>query len=295
MMLPLQFIGCVLIWGSTWLAITTQLDAVPPAWSITYRFAIAALLMHFICLVARQRIKVDARAHFWLALLGTLQFGLNYLMVYEAERHVASGLVAAVFALMVITNPLMAQLLLRQRQSRLVWVGGIVAAAGIALLYLEDIASLSMTQAAQMGLLLSLGGLLAASLGNLFPAMAQLRAVPVLALTCWGMTYGALVTAIYAGFTTGAPVWTGEPLYWAGLLFLAVLGSVVAFTFYFNVIRGWGVTAAGYASVLIPIVALALSSVYESYRWSADAILGALLVAGGTALALRARARRRAK
>jgi drug/metabolite transporter (DMT)-like permease len=291
MSLLLQFCLCVLIWGSTWLVITTQLEAVPPAWSIAYRFALAALLMHMMTFVTPQKSRIQPGQHLFLAGFGLCQFCINFLFVYEAERHVPSGLVAAAFALMVVANPILAGLILGQRQVRLVWVGGLVATLGVFLLFLDDFTRLEGTSASLLGLALAITGTVFASLGNVFPASRRAKHLSVFAMNSWGMTYGALGAACYAALTVGSPVFTHDLVFWGGLAYLAVFGSIIAFTCYLNVIKGWGMTRAGYSSVLIPIVALGLSSLFEGYRWTADAFVGAGLVVAGTIIALRGRAR----
>lgn len=292
MSLPLQFILCVLIWGGTWIAITTQLDGVASAWSIAYRFAIAALILHALALTQpRSRRALTWGDHGFMLGFGLCQFSFNMLLIYEAERHVASGLVAVVFALMVVTNPAMAQLALGERHSRLVWAGGLVAVAGVGLLYLEDLSSVSMSTAAITGLSLAAGGTLIASMGNLFPASSRGRRLTSMQMNSWGMSYGMLASAAVALSTSGAPKLPTDPLYWLGLLYLALFGSVIAFTFYLNVIRGWGITRASYSSVLIPVVALGLSWLFEDYQWTMDALAGAVLVSAGTMMALRGRRR----
>lgn len=291
MSLLLQFCVCVLIWGSTWLVITSQLEAVPSAWAIVYRFALAALLMHMMTFVTSQKYRMQPKQHLFVAGFGLCQFCINFLFIYEAERLVPSGLVAATFALTVVANPIFGGLILGQRQSRLIWVGGLVASGGVFLLFLDDLSQLTGTRASLLGLALALAGMVSASLGNVFPASRRAKHLPVFAMNSWGMTYGALGAFCFAGLTAGPPVFTRDPLFWSGVAYLAVFGSIVAFTCYLNVIKGWGMNRAGYSSVLIPMVALGLSSQFEGYRWSTDAFVGAGLVVAGIVIALRGRTR----
>src|SRR5471030_1705074 len=87
----------VLIWGSTWLVIKFQLGVVPPMVSVSWRFALAALMLLAYCAIRRRPLRFSMRDHLWMALQGILLFGVNYAGVYLAEQYLTSGLVAVVF------------------------------------------------------------------------------------------------------------------------------------------------------------------------------------------------------
>ncbi|MCH8684489.1 DMT family transporter [Pedomonas mirosovicensis] len=282
----LAFSTIVLIWGSTWLAITTQLGEVPAAWSVTYRYIIAALVIWCICVAKREPLKVSPRQHLMLVTMGLLQFCINYIFVYEAERHIASGLVAVAFAMLVIFNPILARIVFKQRFTPTLLVGAVLGVAGIALLFSSQISDFQWQDQGVKGLALCLAGVLSASAGNLFPASRGLRGLSIYTMNAWAMAYGAAATAMCAVFLAGPPVIKHDPLYFGGLLYLAVPGSVIAFHLYYQTIRAWGVARAAYSSVLIPVVALGLSTVFEGYRWGALEVLGAALAIAGTLVAV---------
>src|SRR2546428_5143215 len=98
------YMTSVLIWGSTWLAITFQFGTVPPAVSVVYRFALAGLILLAWASVKGLRLRFSPNDHLWMALQGFLLFGINYLCVYLAEAEITSGLVAVAFSLLVILN-----------------------------------------------------------------------------------------------------------------------------------------------------------------------------------------------
>src|SRR3546814_2167118 len=95
-----------MIWGSTGIGITGQLGTVPPSWSVTYRFTVAAAAMFAFAALRRERLLPDARALGFAVLLGIAQFTFNFNFVYRAEQHIASGLVAVLFALLIVPNTL---------------------------------------------------------------------------------------------------------------------------------------------------------------------------------------------
>jgi drug/metabolite transporter (DMT)-like permease len=89
----------------------------------------------------------------------------------------------------------------------------------------------------------------------------------------------------------GPPVIETRIGYWAGVFYLALFGSVLCFALYFPVVRKIGPGKAAYSSVLVPIIAMSLSTLFEGYRWSPLAIAGAVLSIGGMLLALAGRRR----
>src|SRR3546814_6702957 len=92
----IPFIVITLIWGSTWIVIKDQLGAVPPTWSVTYRFIIAGAPLFAYARATRQSLIIGREGHALAALLGLLQFFLNYNFVYASEQHLTSGLVAVI-------------------------------------------------------------------------------------------------------------------------------------------------------------------------------------------------------
>ena len=221
-----------LIWSSTWIVIKDQLGsdpetAVPPAWSVTYRFVLASVTMFALALVRRSPIALDRRTHLYAALLGLLQFFINYNSVYAAELYVTSGLVAVVFALLPAPNAILAFLVFGRRTSRAFVLGSILALAGVALLFLQEIRmSEAPAAAVALGLIFSLIAVLAASAANVMQLSGSLRARPI-ALARLGDAFGALLTRLCAG-VRGPPVVESARLLGRPRLF-GIVASAVAF------------------------------------------------------------------
>jgi drug/metabolite transporter (DMT)-like permease len=103
------------------------------------------------------------------------------------------------------------------------------------------------------------------------------------------MLFGTLFNAGWSFIMHGSPVIDPRPAYLGGVLYLAIVGSVITFPLYFGLIRDIGPGKAAYTSVLIPIVAMLLSTIFEGYQWTALALGGALLVTIGMVIAMRPR------
>src|SRR5688572_23967061 len=100
------YLSCVVIWGSTWIAVKMQLGVVEPLVSISYRFAIAALIMLAYC-AATNRLKTlrFTRKQFaFLGAQGFLLFFFNYWLFYAMTEYVISALVAVCFSTISIMN-----------------------------------------------------------------------------------------------------------------------------------------------------------------------------------------------
>ena len=286
----LPFILITLIWSSTWIVIKGQLGTVPPIWSVSYRFLISAAAMFAIARMAGVRPNLDRRGHGLALLLGTLQFVLNYNLVYAAELYVTSGLVAVVFALLIVPNALLARLLFGVPVGARFALGSAVALAGVALLFVQEVrAAGAAPRAVLTGLGFTLCGVAAASGGNIMQLREDVQARSIATMLGWAMLYGSLIDAVLAWALYGAPVFERRPAYWLELVYLSVIASALAFWLYYRIIRAVGPARAAYSSVLIPIVAMAISTVAEGYAWSPVAIAGGLLVLAGLVIALGSR------
>ena len=272
----IPFVIFTLIWGSTWLVIRGQIDTVPAQWSVTYRFAMAALAMAAVARWKGQSLRPTRSLLGVAAVVGVSQFCFNFNGVYVAERFITSGIVATVFALLLIPNSLLAWVLLGQRPSARFAVGGGIAAAGICLLFVNELQSSKASESEVLiGLGLTLFGMLSASWANVFQALEGSRRQPLLAMLAWAMGIGAAADGLVAVVVGGAPDDRhGASVTGSACTYLALAATVLAFSLYLPVVRKIGPGRAAYSSVLVPVIAMGLSTVFEDYRWSLLAALG---------------------
>ena len=270
------------IWGTTWIVIRDQLSSVPAQWSITYRFLIAATAMAAMTVWKGESLRLGRDGLVAAALLGFLQFVINFNAVYMAEHHITSGLVATVFALLLIPNSLLAWGFLGQRPSARFAGGSLFAVAGIALLFIHELNDHPARSGATiLGIGLTLTGMLGASAANVYQAQDKVRRFPLFALLAWAMLLGAAMDGTIALAVAGPPVIELRLGYWLGLAYLGIFASALAFSLYLPVVRKIGPGKAAYSSVLVPIIAMAFSTALEGYRWTPLAVAGALLALGG--------------
>jgi len=230
------YLTSVLIWGSTWIAITCQYGVVAPEVSVAYRFSLAALLLMGWCLVRRLKMRFTLREHAWLVLQGGLMFGLNYVCVYLAEQRIPSGLMATLFSLMVFLNLLGARIAFGTPLAPKALAGAALGVSGVACICLPGAGALGAVPGMAGGLGLAVVGTLAASLSNLVSQRNQRNGLPVLQGNAFGMLYGAVLVTLYCLASGRAFAFDPSPRYLGSLAFLAVFGSVLAFGAYLTLV-----------------------------------------------------------
>ncbi|MEH3035899.1 MAG: EamA family transporter [Sphingomonas adhaesiva] len=286
----IPFFTVVMIWGSTWIVIRHQLGVVPPSWSVCYRFVVAGVVLQAVTWTRREVVTRDAAFWRFAALLGLFQFVLNFNFVYRAEQYITSGLVAVVFALLLIPNALMARIFLGQRLGRQLAIGSAIAMAGAGLLFVQEArADPTAADRTLIGIALTLCAIVSASSANIMQATKTATRYPMVPTLATAMLIGAALDGAWAWITTGPPVFDPRPSYIAGVLYLGIVASSLAFTLYFRVIRAIGPAKAAYNGVIVPVIAMLLSTLLEGYRWSPLAIGGAALAGVGLVVALSAR------
>jgi len=282
----LLYITTVLIWGSTWLAITFQLGKVPAELSVAYRFALASFILFIYSLIRRLPLRFSWRDHRFFALQGLLLFSLNYILIYVAEIYLASGLVAIIFSIIVIFNVIFGTIFLRNPIRIRVVVGGIIGLIGLTLMFWPELSTLNLSNQRATGLILAICGTLSASLGNIVSARNQRHDLPVVQTNAFGMAYGAFVMLLLAILKGSSLTFDFSAEYVLSLLYLSLFGSVIAFGTYLTLLGKIGPDRAAYVTVTFPIIALLLSTLFEDLVWTLPQICGVLVVIIGNVIVL---------
>jgi drug/metabolite transporter (DMT)-like permease len=278
---------CTFAWGTTWYAVTLQLGVVDPMVSVVYRFGLASVVLFVWCLLRKEPIGMTAAQHLWTAGLGLTGFTLSYAMTYEAETRVVSAVVAVLFASLAFTNLIVFRVVFGQRARASAWLAALLGACGVALLSWGEIAHARESGRALVGVVLTLLSVLASAAGNVFARNGEHAGAPLAASTLWAQIYGTLFLAVYV-LAAGRPFgFEATPRYAFSLLYLAIVGSVVAFLCFFHVARARGYTTASYILALTPLLAMTMSALFEGKTWSPMGIAGVALVLLGQWMLLR--------
>ena len=268
----------VVVWGLTWFAIRLQLGATPAETSIFWRFLISAAAMWVGLAVTGRLRRVPLRGHLWFAPLGLALFSANFLFFYNSEKFVASGVVSVVFALAAAFNVFNQWLFRGKAPAARTVVGALIGAAGVAFLFADQLTPTGAGAGSALGLALALGGTYCFSLGNLASRPAADAAGDLPNAIARAMTWGTafLGVVVFARGLSFKP--STDPVYVGALLYLAAIGSAAGFTAYLALVARVGPERAAYTTVLSPVIALAVSSLFEGYRWSPWALVGAPLI-----------------
>ena len=281
------FAICVLIWGTTWHAITYQLADVAPEYGVAIRFAIAGAAVLAFALWRGERIRFPARGHAALALQGSFLYGVSYVCVYHAERFVASGLVAVGYSASPLLTGLGAAALFGAAIGGRFITGGLLGLAGVALIFWPEIVGPTDGERGALGTMFTIVSVMLSAVGSLAASRNRSIGIPLLPAMGFGMLYGAAAAAVVALLFGRSFVLPSAPSWWLSLLWLTLAGSVLAFACFLTLQDRLGPGPAATVGVMTPLLALLVSLAFEGYRPDLLTAVGAALAVAGNALMLR--------
>jgi drug/metabolite transporter (DMT)-like permease len=276
----------VLIWGSTWIAITYQFGPVAEEVSVAYRFGMASIGLFIYAGLSGRRIRIPLKLYGHVVLMGLLMYSSSYVLVYHGATYVTSGLVAVVFSLIVVCNAFFERLFFRRPFEGRMMLASVLGIGGIVFLFWPEVSAFDLEDRTFYGVVLVSIGVVIASLGNMAAIVNTSRQLPVTAVNAHAMAWGCANSLVISLLMGQSVNFSFEPAYVVSLLYLAFFGSAIAFGAYLALLGLIGSARAAYTSVLFPIVALIISTIFEDYRWSALAVVGVALIAAGNWLAL---------
>ncbi|WP_038498504.1 DMT family transporter [Janthinobacterium agaricidamnosum] len=291
---PLLFLIASLIWGSTFFAITLQLGEVAPAISVVYRFGLASAALFALCYFRGDRLRLSWKTQYWMMLQGFATFALSYVCTYGSEQYLVSALVSVLFALMVFWNPICSRIAFGTPLTWRTWCAATVAMCGVTLLFYHSIASAwkeiihGGSGHFLLGFSLAMVATISSSVGNVLVVKVRQHSSNVMLTMAWAMFWGSLMVAVWATITGQPWQLPSRPSYWAGLFYLAIFGSVIAFNAYFTLIDRIGSQKAVYIGVVTPVISVLLSIQMEHYRPGPSEWAGMILCLSSVAWALKA-------
>lgn len=281
----------VMIWGTTWIAIYWQLGTVPPLASVFYRFVIAALLLLPILKLFNKVQPVTRTDHYFFVLQGCFLFSFNFICFYIATQYIVSGLASVIFSTATLFNAANNRWFWGEKPETRTYIAGALGVTGLTFLFWHELVSGTWSLDTLRGLALGLFGTYLFSLGNMVSIRNSKNNLQPLTTIGYSMIYGAIILAITMTATQTPAIWDPRPLYIGSLLYLAIPGSILAFTVYLTLVQRIGANKAAYATVMFPVVALTLSSIFEGYIWQFLSIVGLALVLLGNMILLSSKTR----
>lgn len=281
----------VLIWGTTFFAITFQVSEVSVLQSVFYRFSIAALVMWTLSFLGSSIRCLALQDHVRFAGIGLFMFSLNYILVYMATLHLVSGLVSVIFSTLIVFNCMQLWLFYGEKPEQKLLLGACFGIVGIASLFVEDFFGEKLDVEFATGVGLAFASTVCASTGNVIARTIHDRGVNVMTANTWGMTYGSLFLLLVVLISGESWQFSTKPSFIVALLYLSVFGTVVAFFAYVTLMGRIGGPRAAYATILFALVALSVSTLFEGMQWTAPKLIGVALILSGNFLILPARAK----
>lgn len=272
------YFSVVLIWGTTWIAISFQHGELSPAVGVFWRFILASSLLFLFLMITNKLKTLNPYDHLFCLIQGACVFGFNFICFYTAIAYINSGLEAIIFSMAVIFNAVNNRIFFGQAISQYFYPSAILGIAGIIALFWHDLVSTAVDLNTLWGIGLCLLGTYGFSIGNMVSIRHQKKGLDILTTNAFGMLYGAMIMGLIVLFLQQdfLPPMSSTGIF--ALLYLAVFGSVIGFTAYFALIGRIGASQAAYTTLLFPLVALTLSTIWESYQWHLGSILGVILI-----------------
>lgn len=282
----LQFLTVILFWGASWIAIKFELGVTAPGWSVSFRFLLAGLALLLWCGLRGQPLLLPKHAWPFVLAVALFQFVLNFNFVYSAEQYVPSAIPAVAFALLMVPNAILARLFLQSRVTKRFVIGSALGIAGVGLLFTQQLTIGADYEKSMLGLGLVVGAVLTSSIVNVMQATPKATSFPPLTGLAWAMLLGAAIDGVFSFAYTGPPVLDPKPSYWIALLYLALFAGAIAYAVYFDLVRRIGPAKAAWTSVMVPILAMAISTLFEDFHLTLSGGLGCVLAISGLVIAL---------
>jgi drug/metabolite transporter (DMT)-like permease len=283
----LLFTICVLVWSTTWYAITFQIGGSTPEFGVALRFMLAGACVLAWRAARGETLAFPPRAHAWFALQGLFLYGVSYICVYHAERYLPSGVVAVGYSASPLAGGIGAAWLFGSPLTRRFLLGGVLGLAGVALIFWPEFGKAQASGHTSLGVAFTVGSVLLSTVGSLLASRNGPRGLTMWPSLGFGMLYGGAAVLMITLASGQSLAWPTALSWWLALVYLALAGSVLSFACYLTLLDRLGAGPAGSIGVMTPILALVVSTVFENYRPDVLAALGVLLALAGNVLILR--------
>jgi len=264
------FLSALLFWSATWSIIgLTQVNIdLDPSVSVFIRFILAGFIILIYVAITKRKLIFSIRDHVYFFILGIFLYSGNYIFFYNSNVYLPSNIPATVFCLLTIFNILGEKFLFKKPITTVTLSGAILGISGILIIFFNDFISFNLNSGTTIGLMFALLATLSASAGNLIAIYNKRNfSIPLLQNVAYAMIYGALV-ALLVSFIRGSEFYI--PItnfsYILGLTYLIIFGSIISFLCYIRFIENTSASTGGYIGVVMPILALIISMIFEDVK-----------------------------
>jgi len=273
-------------WSPTWYIIKFQLGYVDPLVSVFYRFLAASIIIFIYLIIKNKKLRFSLNHHIWFLFFGICLYSLNYVFFYLSNTYLISAFPAVVFSTVVIMNILGEAFYFKKKPSLKTLIGATIGMIGIIIIFNDEIFNFSLSNGIHVGLSLALLGTFSASTGNMIYQRNLNNNFPLIQTLAYAMLYGSLVTLLITQLKGTELLFEYSFNYIASLAYLSIVGSIFAFIFYLKLLERVGAGRAGYVGVVMPVLALLISTIFEDLEWQIDLIIGLPILIIGAVLVI---------
>ena len=273
-------------WSPTWYVIKFQLGYVDPLVSVFYRFLAASILIFIYLIIKNKKLKFSLNYHVWFLFFGVCLYSVNYVFFYLSNTYLISAFPAIVFSTVVIMNILGEAFYFKKKPSKKTVAGAAIGMIGIIIIFNDEIFNFSLSNGAHVGLFLALLGTFCASTGNMVHQRNLNNNFPLIETIAYAMLYGSFVTLLITQIKGTELLFEYSFSYIISLAYLSIIGSIFAFIFYLKLLAKVGAGRAGYVGVVMPVLALMISTIFEDLEWQTDLIIGLPILIIGAVLVI---------
>ncbi len=273
-------------WSPTWYVIKFQLGYVDPLVSVFYRFLAASIIIFIYLIIKNKKLRFSLNNHIWFLLFGICIYSLNYVFFYLSNTYLISAFPAVVFSTVVIMNILGEAFYFKKKPSLKTLIGATIGMIGIIIIFNDEIFNFNLSNGVHVGLSLALLGTFSASTGNMIYQRNLNNNFPLIQTLAYAMLYGSLVTLLITQLKGTELLFEYSFSYMASLTYLSIVGSIFAFIFYLKLLEKVGAGRAGYVGVVMPVLALLISTIFEDLKWQTDLIIGLPILIIGAVLVI---------
>ena len=264
------FLSALLFWSATWSIIgLTQVNIdLDPSVSVFTRFILAGFIILIYVAITKRKLIFSLRDHVYFFILGIFLYSGNYIFFYNSNVYLPSNIPATVFCLLTIFNILGEKFLFKKPITTMTLLGAILGISGILIIFFNDFISFNLNSGTTIGLMFALLATLSASAGNLIAIYNKRNfSIPLLQNVAFAMIYGALV-ALLVSFIKGSEFYIPitNVSYILGQIYLIIFGSIISFLCYIKFIENTSASTGGYIGVIMPILALIISMIFEDVK-----------------------------
>lgn len=269
----MAFAFVILFFGANWIGMRFSNRELPPLWGATLRFIAAALVVHGIVL-ARRIEYPRGRVLTGAVVFGTLAFGINFTLAYPGLVYVPAGMGSVFYATVPLSTLLMASALGLEPFRFRALAGALLALAGAAVVFRDQLSFAIPAAAMGAVLLASLADAGAATAIKRFP-----RGQP-LAMNAVAMTVGAVFLFVASAIAGEPRVLPERSETWLALIWL-VGATIAGFVLLVWLLGHWTASATAYVRVVSPLVTVILATTIAGETLTLGFLGGAVLVIAG--------------